>query len=190
MASAESPENGDAIQENLSRCCVGWDFTRRGICLSSLPPNRVQGLRFHFVTSSFAGTTGPNVVVHSDLAPNSDELVDLYNDADVFVLPTRADTYSMVALEAMAMGLPVVISDVGGIADIVVEGETGYLLPVDDRSRLRERLRALRADRPLRLSMGSKGRARVEQRFNLEHHVSTVLELLFAAAHSRTGKQA
>ena len=113
------------------------------------------------------------------------ELEAYFAAADVFVLPTRADTYSMVALEAMAMGLPVITTNVGGIPDIVVEGETGYLLQVDDRTRLRERLRALRANRPLRLAMGAKGRIRAEQRFNLDTHVSTVLDLLFAAAHSR-----
>ncbi len=166
---------------------VGWDFTRKGgdllAGLASEPEFR--DCEFHFVTSSFTGTPGPNVVVHADLPPNSDRLIDLYNRADVFVLPTRADTYSMVALEAMAMGLPVVTTNVGGIPDIVVEGETGYLLQVDDRTRLRERLRALRANRPLRLAMGAKGRIRAEQRFNLDTHVSTVLDLLFAAAHSR-----
>lgn len=169
---------------------VGWDFTRKGGDLLAQLAHEPEfhDCEFHFVTSSFAGERRPNIIIHTDLEPNSAQLRTLYRDADAFVLPTRADTYSMVALEAMAMGLPVVISSVGGIPDIVAEGETGYLIPPGDQTRLRERIRALRANRPLRLSMGLRGRTRVERQFNLNDHVSTVMDLLFAAAHSRARK--
>lgn len=167
---------------------VGWDFDRKGgdLLLELASEPEFEDCEFHFVTSSFAGQAAPNVFVHSDLGPNSTKLMSLYREADAFVLPTKADTFSIVALEAMAMALPVIISDVGGIRDIVEDGATGYLLRSGDRSRLRDSLRALRTDTALRIDMGLRGRKRVEHHFDLAQHVSTVMELLSAAAHSRT----
>jgi glycosyltransferase involved in cell wall biosynthesis len=166
---------------------VGWDFERKGgdllVKLAAEP--EFHDVDFHFVTSTLVDRPPPNVFVHNDLRPNSPELITLFRNMDIFALPTRADTFSMVALEAMSTGLPVIISNVGGIADIVVEGETGYLIPPGDIAVLRDRLRALASGAVLRRSMGMKGRRRVEQHFNLQHHSELVLELMTEAAHSR-----
>jgi len=171
---------------------VGWDLHRKGgdllITLASEPEFR--DAEFHFVTSSEVKDAPPNVFVHKDLKPNGEPLRQLYQQADVFALPTRADTFSMVALEAMASGLPVIISSVGGISDIVVEGETGYLIKPEDITTLRERLRLLRSDRALRLRLGTHGRKRVEERFNLHHHVEILMKLLTDASRSRRKEQA
>ncbi len=171
---------------------VGWDFQRKGgdVLLSIAAEPEFRDVEFHFVTSSQVGGDAPNVFVHPDLAPNSDALIALYGLADVFVLPTRADTYSMVSLEAMATGLPVIVSKVGGIGDIVVEGETGYLTKPDDRDAIREHLRFLRAQPSRRLDMGAKARRRIEHHFDLDHHAETVLHLLTSAAQSRAREDA
>jgi glycosyltransferase involved in cell wall biosynthesis len=165
---------------------VGWDFQRKGgdllVALASEP--EFQDVEFHFVTSGVPGPIPENVKIHRDVQPNSPALIELYRQADIFVLPTRADTYSMVSLEAMAMSLPVITTSVGGIGDIIVEGETGYCIEPNDIGALRDRLRRVRQDRALRLAMGQKGRKRVEERFDLIHHTETVLDLLDKAARS------
>lgn len=166
---------------------VGSDFHRKGadLLLGLAREPEFRDVTFHFVTSDFQADPPPNVRVHRGLSANSDALVQLYRSADAFVLPTRADTYSMVALEAMASGLPVIISRVGGIGDIVVDGSTGYLIPPGDADPLRDRLRMLRTQPALALSMGERGRRRVEDHFTINQQAHTILTLLESAARSR-----
>lgn len=171
---------------------VGGDFERKGgdllVELAGTPAFR--DAEFHFATNSFAGEHRPNIHVHRGLTANSRELIDLYRTADVFVLPTRADTHSISSLEAMAMGLPVVATRIGGISDIVLEGRTGHLIERNDIDSLADRLRRLKSDRPTRLDMGIAARKRVETSFNLERNSDTVLDLLARAAHARSTQRA
>jgi glycosyltransferase involved in cell wall biosynthesis len=87
---------------------------------------------------------------------------------DVFALPTARDAFPLVLLEAMQHGLPVVTTTVGAIADIVVEGETGFLVPPGDVATLADRLGRLAADPALRRRLGAAGRARYADRFTFE----------------------
>ena len=170
---------------------VGTDPHRKGadLLLALAAEPEFRDVTFRFVTGGLDAPALPNVHVHAGLEANSKELQALYHGADVFVLPTRADTYSMVALEAMATGLPVIISRVGGIEDIVEDGATGFLTIPDDLDMLRDRIRRLRAQPALALSMGSRGRRRVEQHFDLTQHLATVMSLMHDAAHSRAERK-
>jgi glycosyltransferase involved in cell wall biosynthesis len=85
--------------------------------------------------------------------------------ADVVVLPSRHEGLGVAALEAMAAERPVVASRVGGLADVVVEGETGVLVPPDDVPRLAAALARLAADPGERVALGRAGRARVLAQF-------------------------
>jgi glycogen synthase len=96
----------------------------------------------------------------------SDEVLHaLYARADVFVHATRYEGSSLVTLEAMAHGLPVVATRAGGIPDKVVESETGYLVEPGDVLALAERLESLARAPDVRRRMGARGRDRVEARF-------------------------
>jgi D-inositol-3-phosphate glycosyltransferase len=86
-----------------------------------------------------------------------DRLRGYYVAADVTVLPSHYESFGMVALEAMACGSPVVASRVGGLATIVRDGATGYLVPEGDVSALAARLSELIADPDLRERMGREG---------------------------------
>jgi glycosyltransferase involved in cell wall biosynthesis len=103
------------------------------------------------------------------------EVLDVIGDADAGVLLTdpavHAEGCSNSLLEYMACGLPVVCSDGGGNREVVVDGETGYVVPPADPQALLERLRELRADPALRLRMGQAGRRRVEERFSMTRFV-------------------
>ena len=88
--------------------------------------------------------------------------------AHVFVLSSRWEGFPRSTLEAMRAGLPVVVSNVGGAAEAVDEGRTGFVVQPGDREELAERLRELVRDDDLRGRMGAAGRARFEVDFTFD----------------------
>jgi glycosyltransferase involved in cell wall biosynthesis len=110
---------------------------------------------------------------------------ELFRTASVFVLPTLSDFYSIATLEAMAAGLPVILSNVGGTADIVVEASTGYLIEPGDGTALRSALETLLNDPSRCLEMGAQGRRRVEQHFDAKKSAGRLLELMHEIARPR-----
>ena len=77
-----------------------------------------------------------------------------YSSADVVVMPSHHESFGMVALEAMACGTPVIASAVGGLAELVRDGDTGYLVPDRDPAAMSECLRRLLSDTELRARLG------------------------------------
>lgn len=94
------------------------------------------------------------------------ELPKYYTQSDIFILPSRYEPFGMVLVEAMASGLPVIASDVGGMTEIVINGKTGLLVPPDDTKALTDAIMTLIGDKKKRASMGAAGRRRVENYFN------------------------
>lgn len=93
-----------------------------------------------------------------------DKLRDYFNEADVFVLPTIYDAFGLSALEAMAAGLPVIVSEncVAG-SDVVRDGTDGFVVPIRDPDAIRQRLEELMADDERRTWMGENARERVKE---------------------------
>lgn len=91
----------------------------------------------------------------------------LYSRCDVAVVPSRYESFGLVLLEAMRFGKPVVATDVGGIPEIVKDGETGLLVPVESIDRLIVAMTAVGTDKKLRRRLGEAGRQRFEQEFSL-----------------------
>jgi glycosyltransferase involved in cell wall biosynthesis len=89
------------------------------------------------------------------------ELARLYGRAAVVACPSRREGLGVVCAEAMAHARPVVASGVGGLLDLVVEGETGLLVAPGDRAALRAALERLLGDRELRRRLGAAGRERI-----------------------------
>ena len=90
-----------------------------------------------------------------------DELERLYDRVAVVACPTHREGFGVVCAEAMAHGRPVVASDVGGLRDLVVDGETGLLVPPRDVAALRTALERLLGDASLRRRLGGAARERV-----------------------------
>jgi glycosyltransferase involved in cell wall biosynthesis len=94
----------------------------------------------------------------------------------VVLVPSHAEPLGNATLEAMAHGRPVVASRVGGIPEMVVDGETGLLVPPATPAALAAAIQRLLDDRPLRQHLGQAARARCETHFSLSAHVSAVVE--------------
>ena len=91
---------------------------------------------------------------------------------DVFVLPSKAEGISNTILEAMATGLPVIATDVGGNAQLVVDAETGFIIQSDSVPELTDRLMKYLDDDALLKKHALAGRQRAEQAFSLQHMVN------------------
>lgn len=100
------------------------------------------------------------------------DVPDVMRGLDCFVLPSLAEGISNTILEAMATGLPVLATRVGGNAELVVEGETGVIVPSGDTEAMAQALVALAGDPDRAKAMGQAGRARVERQFSLPAMVS------------------
>lgn len=97
--------------------------------------------------------------------------------ADVSVLTSEVEGCPNVALESMALEVPMVVTDGGGTAEVVAEGQTGYVRPVGDVAGLCERLVELGRDPALRERFGRAGRALIAERFGMERMVAESLAL-------------
>jgi L-malate glycosyltransferase len=99
------------------------------------------------------------------------DIPELLNALDIFVLPSLSEGLPMSVLEAMACGLPVVATDVGGIPEVVVHGHTGLLVSSQDVQQLTAALETLVQQPCMRLTLGRQGRERVVEHFSLQRMV-------------------
>jgi len=114
------------------------------------------------------------LVSHVHFTGWRDDVAEMLALADVFVLPSESEGFGRVLVEAMAMGRPVVATNVGGIPDIVLDGETGLLVEPANAAALADAVRAL-VDEPARAArLGAAGRVRAESTFSLGAHVDAV----------------
>jgi glycosyltransferase involved in cell wall biosynthesis len=103
--------------------------------------------------------------------------------AHVFALPTNWEGFPLSILEAMRAGLPVIASDVGGVAEGVVEGTTGFLVPRGDAAAFRDRLDRLLHRPSVRQQMGAAGRRRYEAKFTLDAMTRNTLAVYHSVLH-------
>ncbi len=104
------------------------------------------------------------------------------------IVSRRVETFSIAALEAMAMGKPMIMSDIGGAAEQVVPGRTGYLFARGDLDGLAGAVRAL-SDRTHAATLGRQARIMVEQRFSLPVMVQSYDRLFDAMVHDRARRE-
>ena len=107
-------------------------------------------------------------IVFAGTIPQAQRLMAAF---DISVLPSLEEGFSNTVLESMASGVPVVATDVGGNAEAVVDGKTGFLAPPADPGALAERIALLLDDAPLRRRIGEAARKHVMERFSVENMV-------------------
>ena len=162
---------------------VGNGVERKGLDVLRLALDRMQAPAELDIVTGDQVVPGPGVRVHRGLDPASAPLVSRLAQADVFVLPSRADVFPWAILEAMAAGLPVVTTAVGAVPEIV--GDTGVLVPADDPSALAGELDRLAADHPRLDDLGRRARRRVTERYDAAVQLPRMLELLERVADPR-----
>lgn len=106
-----------------------------------------------------------------------DEREALFERAAVYCLPSKNEGMPMSVLEAMARGIPTIATSVGGIPQVIRDGVNGYLMPVDDESKLSGLLCTLMGSEDLRLSIGRAGRSTISGRFNVKRNVDAIVQL-------------
>lgn len=100
-----------------------------------------------------------------------EEIRNLLREINLFVLASNWEGFGLAAVEAMASGIPVVTTKVGGLPEIVEDGRTGFLVPPDQPHTLAERIIYLLKNRNLSIEMGREGRKRVETLFSLNNMI-------------------
>ena len=122
-----------------------------------------------------------------EFLPYRDSPAECYQAADVYLHAARADTFPTTILEALACGVPVVATAVGGIPEQIIDGETGFLVPAGDAPALAERLARLAQSPELVRAMAAAASRDAADRFSLERMVSTYVQLYREVIEQRKG---
>ncbi|MFK5892534.1 MAG: glycosyltransferase family 4 protein [Pseudomonadota bacterium] len=112
-----------------------------------------------------------------ELLGERNDIADILNTCDIFLLTSKSESMPLTLIEAMASGLPIVATNVGGIPDVVDDGVTGLLTPVGDGQKIAENLEHLIFDPNKRISMGKLGRERAISYFSLKTMSEKYMEL-------------
>jgi hypothetical protein len=184
-------ERGTAADGRVRILFVGGDLERKGgdLLLDAFDVLQAElaatpdapALEVDIVTNA-AVPPRTGVTVHRGLRPNSAELVALFHRADVFCLPSRGDCLPLALAEAGAAGLPLVSTPVAAIPEIVRHGETGLVVPADDRPALTAALRRLVESPSERRRMGEGARALIEREHDAEINAGRLAKLLASTA--------
>ena len=146
----------------VSRLAIEKELSRLAPVLRNLPGVRLAlvggGPAYGRLKGIFEGLPANFVGVL-----RGDDLAQAYASADVFVLPSSTETLGLVALEAMAAGVPAVVANRGGLPDLVIDGQTGYLFDPDVPTDLIARVDALRKNRDLLAQMAATARDHAER---------------------------
>jgi glycosyltransferase involved in cell wall biosynthesis len=166
---------------------VGGDFRRKGgqLLLDWHKTQRPEQCELHVVTREPVETQ-PGLFIYHDMQPNTDRLLQLYLQSDLFVLPSLGECFGIATVEAMATGLPVIASDVGGTADIIEPGRNGYIVKGGNLADLAAAINAILSNPNLRASMRTQSRQIAEELFNVETNARQTLSYLKQIANRST----
>lgn len=113
------------------------------------------------------------------IIPFTTNLNDIWNITDIAVIPsTEKESFGLVAIEAMMASKPVVAANHGGLAEIVVNNETGFLVEPNNKTALKEALEKLINSPELRSSFGKNGLQRAKENFSVQNYVTKIEDIL------------
>ena len=113
-------------------------------------------------------------MIFSGQVPN---IADYLSVADILLVPSETESFGLAALEALACEVPVIATRVGGLGEVVLDGETGYLVPVGDIDSMARRAIEILLDPEKRRVMGSRGRAWAVDQYNTERVIPKYIDL-------------
>lgn len=160
---------------------IGGDFARKGGA-ELLAAWRAGGFATRavltLVTDAEVGPLPDGVSVRRGVQAYTPEWFAAWRDADVFAMPTRGEAFGMVYQEAAAAGIPVVGSAINAVPEIVVDGETGFLVAPGDGAALIGALRMLIEAPGTRHRIGSLARGRIESTGSIRDYGDRLVELV------------
>jgi len=179
------------------RAELGWEADRPiAVMVAVLRPGKGHEVLFEAVPALKAAVPGVQIKLVGDgelrpsleqmAAPHADvvefmgqrmDVPELLGAADALILPSWSEALPTVLIEAGAAGLPCVATDVGGTAEIVIDGETGYVIPTGNPAVLTEKLAVLLNDREKAAAMGAAAYRRVTSIFTLEQQAARTADL-------------
>lgn len=115
-----------------------------------------------------------------------DNIVSYYHQIDVFVAVSRNESFGVSVLEASACEIPVVVSDIGGLPEVVIHNETGLIVQGMNVNETSEAIERLINDKQLRIEMGKKGRQWVEAQYDWNNNVNQMLDIYEQILKKRT----
>lgn len=125
-------------------------------------------------------------VAHAvDFLGHRDDVAELLATADIAAIPSTSEAFPNAAVEAMATGLPIVASAVGGLLELVRDGYNGVLVPPANPTALAEALEQLLSDEPLRSRLGAEARRHVTTRYSFQRMVAAIDALYLTELHRR-----
>lgn len=128
------------------------------------------------IRDSAEAESGQDTVQFVGKITDRHELAKYYSSALALVVPSDTESFSLVALEAMACGIPVIASDIAGLRARVIDGENGFLFTPGSVESLIEKMKQmLGLTKDERKKMGARGRQLVEDQFNLEKHIEKLV---------------
>jgi glycosyltransferase involved in cell wall biosynthesis len=178
--------------ERVRLLFVGGDFVRKGgpLLLECMRGGLGERCELDLVTQAQVAPQ-PNVRFHHGLAPNSPELRELFDAADIFVLPTNADCLALVLMEAAAAGLPVISTTVGALGEAFIPRKSGIAVQPADITAVAAAITTLIDNPDLRHSMGRAGHDLARQSFDARRNNSSLLDLIaHVACHRQTAGRA
>ncbi len=180
LAQIPLPESSKKAKKPFNILFIGGDFERKGgyDLLSVFLKEFANDAELHLVTTATIQCDHSNVYIHNQVKAYTPEWLQLYQQADVFVMPTYSEPFGWVFVEAMAAGLPIIATTINAIPEIVHHKETGLLIQPGDRPALAESLRTLMQSPHLRTEMGHRAHQIAVQKFNAHKNFQT-LESLF-----------
>ncbi len=179
------PDRSDRAGRPVEVLFVGWMIEAKGVRELLQAARALPAARFTLIgppEPSFTATIEAELRALGDRlcvlpVQAREEVFRRYRDADVFVLPTWREGFPNVVIEAMAMGLPVVATPVGAIAEIVEDGRSGLLVPVRDAASLEAALRRLIEAPALRLEMGRRAQERALALYSFETVIAQLIAI-------------
>lgn len=184
----------DTRNERVRILFVGGNLERKGGLMLIEAFQKLKNLtsvplELHMVTRD-AVQAEEGITTYRNLQPNSRELIDLYHASDIFCLPTFGDCLSLVLAEAGAAGLPAISTRVGGIPEVVINGETGCLIPRWDEEALVRALLELIENPALRAQQGENAQKHVLKMHNAAANAARLLELMKGIADENKARKA
>ncbi len=161
---------------------VGNDFLRKGgdRLVSWVQGPLADRCELHIIShDKRAQVSAPNIVCHGGM-PNEKWLREIAPDMDLLCHPTRADMSAFVVVEAASVGIPSIASAIGGITDLIRDGETGYLVKSDDDAGFLMALDKLLSSASLRRTMGEASRALALEEFDANRNFNGMLDRILA----------